>query len=62
MLRRKGSESTGRRTALANWLADPENPLTTGVIVNRLWHFHFGRGIVATPSDFGMMGEASDTP
>ncbi len=57
-----GLESTGRRTALANWLADPENPLTTRVIVNRLWHFHFGRGIVATPSDFGMMGERPTHP
>ncbi len=58
----EGLESTGRRTALANWLADPENPLTTRVIVNRLWHFHFGRGIVATPSDFGMMGERPTHP
>src|SRR5690348_138169 len=49
--------STGRRTVLANWLADPKNPLTTRVIVNRIWHYHFGRGIVGTPSDFGVMGE-----
>ena len=58
----EGLDSTGRRSALANWLADPENPLTTRVIVNRLWHFHFGRGIVATPSDFGMMGERPTHP
>jgi hypothetical protein len=45
--------TTGRRTALANWLADPANPLTARVMVNRLWHYHFGRGIVGTPSDFG---------
>ena len=50
-------ESTGRRTALANWLADPANPLTTRVIVNRVWHYHFGRGIAGTPSDLGLMGE-----
>ena len=46
---------TGRRTALANWLADPNNPLVARVMVNRLWHYHFGRGIVGTPSDFGEM-------
>src|SRR5579871_2942724 len=48
-----GMNSTGRRTALANWLADSKNPLTARVIVNRVWHYHFGRGIVATPGDFG---------
>jgi hypothetical protein len=50
-------KSTGRRSVLANWLADPENPLSTRVIVNRVWHLHFGRGIAGTPSDFGVMGE-----
>ncbi|MBC8166043.1 MAG: DUF1553 domain-containing protein [Bryobacteraceae bacterium] len=50
-------QSSGRRTALANWLADPKNPLSTRVIVNRIWHYHFGRGIVGTPNDFGVMGE-----
>jgi hypothetical protein len=50
-------KSTGRRTALANWLADPKNPLTPRVMVNRLWHHHFGVGIVATPGDFGRMGQ-----
>ena len=52
-----GLRSTGRRTALANWLADPDNPLSTRVIANRIWHYHFGQGIVASPSDFGLMGE-----
>jgi hypothetical protein len=49
--------TTGRRTALANWLADPKNPLTTRVMVNRIWQGHFGSGIVASSSDFGVMGE-----
>lgn len=54
--------STGRRTALANWLVSPENPLTARVMVNRLWHYHFGQGIVATPSDFGAMGQRPSHP
>ncbi len=49
--------SSGRRTALANLLADPKNPLSTRVIVNRVWQYHFGRGIVGSPNDFGVMGE-----
>ena len=47
--------TTGRRTALANWLVDQNNPLTARVMVNRIWHYHFGRGIVGTPSDLGEM-------
>jgi hypothetical protein len=47
----------GRRAALANWLASPTNPLTARVMVNHVWHYHFGRGIAGTPSDFGLMGE-----
>ncbi len=54
--------SSGRRTSLANWLASPENPLTARVMVNRIWHYHFGRGIVGTPSDFGVMGERPANP
>lgn len=42
-----------RRMALANWIASDQNPMTARVIVNRLWHWHFGQGIVRTPSDFG---------
>jgi hypothetical protein len=57
-----GLNSSGRRTALANWLADPSNPLTSRVMVNRVWHYHFGRGIIASPSDFGMMGERPTHP
>lgn len=45
-----------RRIELAKWITSTDNPLTARVIVNRLWHYHFGRGIVATPSDFGKMG------
>ena len=52
-----GNGSTGRRSVLANWLADAKNPLSTRVIVNRVWHYHFGTGIAGTPSDFGLMGE-----
>jgi hypothetical protein len=51
-----GVNSTGRRTALATWLTDPSNPLPSRVMVNRIWHYHFGHGIVATPGDFGRMG------
>ena len=46
----------GRRAALARWLSDRENPLTWRSIVNRIWHHHFGRGLVETPNDFGKMG------
>lgn len=47
----------GRRSALANWIASPANPLSARVMVNRVWHYQFGRGIAGTPSDFGLMGE-----
>ena len=58
----KSGETTGRRAALANLLADPENPLTARVIVNRVWQHHFGRGIVGTPSDFGLKGDRPTHP
>ena len=48
-----------RRMALAEWIASAENPLTARVIANRLWHWHFGRGIVRTPSDFGALSEGA---
>lgn len=54
--------TTGRRTALANWIASPENPLTARVMVNRLWQHHFGEGIVRTPSDFGRNGDKPSHP
>jgi len=55
-------QSSGRRTALANWLTDPANPLPARVMVNRIWHYHFGQGIVGSPSDFGIMGERPSNP
>jgi hypothetical protein len=57
-----GAKTTGRRTALAKWITSPENPLTTRVWMNRVWRHHFGRGIVATPSDFGVNGELPTHP
>ena len=51
-----------RREALARWIVDPKNPLTPRVLANRLWHYHFGRGIVATPSDFGFNGQRPTHP
>jgi hypothetical protein len=56
------SPDPDRRAALARWLADPTNPLPARVMVNRVWHYHFGRGIVATPSDFGFNGAPPTHP
>ncbi len=50
-------QSTGRRTALAKWIASRDNPLSTRVIVNRVWQYHFGQGLAANASDFGRLGE-----
>jgi mono/diheme cytochrome c family protein len=57
-----GAKSSGRRTVLANWLASPSNPFTARVFVNRVWQHHFGKGIVATPNDFGKLGEKPSHP
>ena len=51
-----------RRVALARWIASPDNPLTWRSVVNRVWQYHFGRGIVATASDFGRMGAVPTHP
>src|SRR5688572_18630022 len=57
-----GHLSSGRRRALAVWIASPDNPLTARVMVNRIWHHHFGRGLVATPSNFGRLGGLRSHP
>lgn len=51
-----------RRVALAKWIVHPQHPLTARVMVNRLWHFHFGTGVVDTPSDFGGNGSSPSHP
>jgi hypothetical protein len=53
---KSGATEPQRRVALADWIAHPDNPLPARVLVNRLWHGHFGQGIVNTPSDFGFNG------
>ena len=56
------SPDSQRRIALANWITNPKNPLFTRVIVNRLWHYHFGVGVVETPNDFGFNGGRPSHP
>ncbi|MFN0075210.1 MAG: PSD1 and planctomycete cytochrome C domain-containing protein, partial [Prosthecobacter sp.] len=56
------SLTSGRRTVLANWLTSPQNPLTARVIVNRVWQYHFGKGITTTASDFGRLGDKPSHP
>jgi hypothetical protein len=51
-----------RRLKLADWMAHADNPLTWRVIVNRVWHHHFGHGLVGTPNDFGVNGERPSHP
>ncbi|MGH9841934.1 MAG: DUF1549 and DUF1553 domain-containing protein [Blastocatellia bacterium] len=58
----KNGASSGRRRALAEWIASVENPLTARVMVNRIWHWHYGRGLVRTPSNFGLMGAKPSHP
>ena len=55
------AKGSGRRH-LAEWIADPNNPMTARVMVNRIWHYHFGRGIVRTTSDFGVRGSLPTHP
>ncbi len=55
-------KTTGRRSALADWIASEKNPFTSRVMVNRVWQRHFAEGLVATPNDFGMLGEAPSHP
>lgn len=56
------TESSGRRTALANWIASEKNQLTARVMVNRIWQHHFGRGIVASSNNFGNIGARPTHP
>jgi Protein of unknown function (DUF1549)/Protein of unknown function (DUF1553)/Planctomycete cytochrome C len=58
----KSDDEAERRIALANWLADRQNPFTWRTIVNRVWHYHFGKGIVDTPNDLGRMGGQPSHP
>ncbi|MSU33623.1 MAG: DUF1553 domain-containing protein [Pedosphaera sp.] len=57
-----GTEPNRWRSELAHWIAQPENPLTARVIVNRIWQWHFGAGLVRTPNDFGIRGERPTHP
>ena len=59
---RPDGRTSGRRLALAEWIASRDNPLTARVMVNRIWHHHFGRGIVRTLDNLGRMGDAPTHP
>lgn len=61
-LRPANGRTSGRRLALAEWLTARDNPMTARVMVNRIWHHHFGRGIVGTLDNFGKMGEQPAHP
>lgn len=56
------SDVNGRRSALAQWITDPDNSLTSRVIVNRIWSYHFGRGIAGNPNNFGATGKKPTHP
>jgi hypothetical protein len=58
----EGSKTTQRRLQLARWIADPANPLTARVLVNRLWQHHFGEGLVRSPNNFGFRGDLPTHP
>ncbi len=58
----KDQPESARRVALAQWITDARNPLTWRVIVNRVWQYHFGRGLVDSPNDFGRMGQPPSHP
>ncbi len=54
--------SSGNRKSLANWIANKDNPLFARVMVNRIWQYHFGQGLMSTPSDFGHRGGMPSHP
>ncbi len=56
------AHTSGRRLALANWLASRNNPLTARVMANRIWQYHFGRGLVRSPNNFGLQGDRPTHP
>ncbi len=58
----KDAPESARRAALARWITNPQNPLTWRSVVNRVWQYHFGVGLVATPNDFGLNGAAPSHP
>lgn len=57
-----GAQSSSRRLVFARWVANANNPLTARVMANRLWQYHFGRGIVTSPNNFGLQGDAPSHP
>src|SRR5262249_11694477 len=56
------AKTSGRRRVLADWIADPKNPLPARVLINRVWQYHFGRGIVRSASNFGYQGTPPTHP
>ena len=58
----KDAKTCGRRLALANWIVSKDDPMAARVMANRIWQFHFGRGIVRSPNNFGLQGDKPTHP